>query len=206
MDRVVKSWIFGTISTDLAESALDRKDTARVAWLALETQFLGNWETRALYLDVDFRNHVQGDLTIADYYRQIKTMAQQLVDLGEPVSDRTLVLNVIRGLNERFRDIGRHLRRSHPFPTFKEALAELTLEELTMEHHASAPSTALLVATGKAASGTSSSSRPRQQQQPSRGKASGSRDSNSGGGKRKSRDSKDSQESPQQVRWQAAVH
>ena len=38
-------------------------------------------------------------------------MADDLADLGEPVTDRTLVLNVIRGLNENFTDIGRHLRR-----------------------------------------------------------------------------------------------
>lgn len=95
MDYVVKSWIFGTISADRAETALDRKDTARVAWLALETQFLGNRETRALHLNVHLHNSVQGDLTIADYHMQLKSIAQQLANLGEPISYRTLVLNVI---------------------------------------------------------------------------------------------------------------
>jgi hypothetical protein len=40
-----------------------------------------------------------------------------LVSFGDDVSDRTLVLNIIRGLNEKFSHIGVHLRRGCPFPT-----------------------------------------------------------------------------------------
>lgn len=69
MDYVVKSWISGMISAEFAKTALDREDTACAAWLALETQFLGKRETRALRLDVRFRNFIQGVLTIADYCR-----------------------------------------------------------------------------------------------------------------------------------------
>jgi len=146
MDCAVKSWIAGTISTDLAEMVIDRVATARTVWCALEDQFLGNRETRAFHLDVQFRNLVQGDLSIIDFCRRLKNMAQQLADLGEPVSDRTLTLNLLRGLNERFRDAGRHIRRGHPFPKFKDAVDELMLEELTMAHQAPTPPTALLAA------------------------------------------------------------
>jgi len=99
MDCVVKSWIFGTITDDLAASISARDSTARVAWLAVESQFLNNKETRALLLEVKFRNFVQGDLSIAEYCKEMKRMADMLEDLGETVTDRTLVLNVIRGLN-----------------------------------------------------------------------------------------------------------
>lgn len=61
-------------------------------------------------------------------------MEDMLGDLGEVVTDRTFVLNVIRGLNERFKTIGMHLRRSHPFPTFLGAKSDLLVEELTMEN------------------------------------------------------------------------
>jgi len=150
MDCVVKSWIAGTISTDLAEMVIDRVATARTVWCALEDQFLSNRETRTLHLDVQFRNLVQGDLSITDFCRRLKSMAQQLPDLGEPVSDRTLTLNLLRGLNERFRDAGRHIRRGQPFPKFKNAVDELILEELTMAQQAPTPPTALLAA-GKGA-------------------------------------------------------
>ena len=74
-------------------------------------------------------------------------MADDLADLGEPFIDRTLVLNVIRGLNENFTDIGRHLRRGRPFPTFLDVRNDLLLEEITAAQRNSAAPTALL-ATG----------------------------------------------------------
>ena len=101
---------------------IDRVATARTVWCALEDQFLSNRETRALHLDVQFRNLVQGDLSISVFCRRLKSMAQQLADLGEPVTNRTLTLNLIRGLNERFRDTGRHIRRGNPFPKFKDTV------------------------------------------------------------------------------------
>jgi hypothetical protein len=62
------------------------------------------------------------------------------------VSDRTLVLNIIRGLNENFQAIGLHLRRTDPLPTFLKVRAELQIEELTMAK--TAPAIALLSSSG----------------------------------------------------------
>jgi len=146
MDCVVQSWITGTLSDDLAEAISSRGATARDLWVAVETHFLGNRETRTILLDVEFHGFSQGDLSIADYCRRFKKMADQLDDLGSPVSDRTLVLNVLRGLNERFTSIGVHLRRARPFPTFKEAQAELLLEEMNMARQSSSAPPAAFVA------------------------------------------------------------
>ena len=100
MDCVVSSWIHGTVSSDIAD-ALDRGCTARAARLAVQDQFLGNKEHRALYLDAAFRDFSQGDLSINDYCSQFKKKAEKLRDLGEHITDRTLVLNILRGLNEQ---------------------------------------------------------------------------------------------------------
>ena len=159
MDCVVRSWLYGTLFGDLVDIVMARSDgaTARSAWLAIEAQFLGNHEACALILDAKFRTFVQGDLSITDYCKKFKRMADDLADLGETVQDRTLVLNVIRGLNKRFASIGRHLRRGRPFPTFIEVCDELILEELTMASPASASSTALLAgSTSGAPSGRAS--------------------------------------------------
>jgi hypothetical protein len=52
-----------------------------------------------LHLNAAFRTFSQGDLDINAYWRKLKGMADTLRDLGEPVNDRTLVLNLLRGLN-----------------------------------------------------------------------------------------------------------
>ena len=123
--------------------------SARAAWVAVESQFLGNRETRALYLDAQFRSFSQGDLSVTDYCRRLKRMEDDLCDLGEVVPDRTLVLNLIRGLNERFANIDLHLRCSHPFPSFLEAKDALRLEELTFAQHDTTP-TALVAGSSPA--------------------------------------------------------
>ena len=114
----MRTRITGTISDDLAEAVVERGTTARTTWLGIESQFRDNRETRAVYLDANFYNFTQGDLDITNYCRKLKGMADALRDLGEPVNDRTLVLNLLRGLNGRFEAIGLHLRRGHPFPSF----------------------------------------------------------------------------------------
>jgi hypothetical protein len=118
MDCVVRTWPFSTITDDLADTISEHHASARDIWLAIESQFLGNQATHALYADADFRTFCQGDLSVADYYWQYKCMAQDLRDLGQLVSDRTLVLNIIRGLNGRFEAISLHLRRTNPLPSF----------------------------------------------------------------------------------------
>jgi hypothetical protein len=55
MDSVVLSWLLGTITVDLQGTTHARDHTAQQLWVALEEQFLGNREARALHLDTQFR-------------------------------------------------------------------------------------------------------------------------------------------------------
>jgi hypothetical protein len=102
LNSIALSWIFGTISLDLHDLVRTHGGTARQAWVALEGQFLGNAEYCALQLDATFRTFVQGDLSVGEYCRRMKSMADALHDLGDPVSNRVLVLNVLRGLSSTY--------------------------------------------------------------------------------------------------------
>ncbi|KAG8058663.1 hypothetical protein GUJ93_ZPchr0002g24747 [Zizania palustris] len=155
MDYVVKTWLFGVISDDLADAIFDRGATARATWLAIESQFLGNRITRALFADQEFRSFSQGDLSVSEYCRRYKRMAEDLRDLGEPISDCTLVLNIIRGLNERFTALGLHLRRSCPLRSFLQVRDDLQLEELTMAKTHPTLAVALAAASGSGGSAPS---------------------------------------------------
>jgi hypothetical protein len=118
MDNVVLNWISNSISADLHQVVRERGCTARHLWLAIENQFLGNHEQRTLHLDAAFRTFVQGDLSINEYCRKFKAMADDLADLGTPVEDWILVLNILQGLNQRFEHVGSIILRYSPFPNF----------------------------------------------------------------------------------------
>jgi hypothetical protein len=117
LNSIVLTWIVGTISVDL-HSLLWNLPHARAAWLAIEGQFLGNVVARAFRLDAAFRTFVQGDLSVSEYFHKMKTMADSLGDLGCPIEDRILVLNVLRGLSDRYTHLRSLIMRQHPFPTF----------------------------------------------------------------------------------------
>ena len=95
MDSVILNWISNSISVNLHQVVWECGCTACHLWLAIENQFLGNHEQRILHLDTAFHNFVQGDLSVSEYCRKFKTMANGLADLGSPVEDRILVLNIL---------------------------------------------------------------------------------------------------------------
>jgi hypothetical protein len=70
---------------------------------------------------------------VSEYYRKFKAMADGLDDLGSPVEDRILILNILRGLNQRFEHVGSIIRRYSPFLNFLKVRDDLLLEEIHMD-------------------------------------------------------------------------
>jgi hypothetical protein len=134
-DSIVMSWISGIISLDLYNIVRTLDPTARVMWLSLETQFLGNAQTRALQLDAELRTLEQGDLSVGDYCRKMKTTGDGLHDLGFTVSEHVLVLNILQGLPSGYKAVRTLLTHQQPPPTFLQVRDALTLEELTRGLH-----------------------------------------------------------------------
>jgi hypothetical protein len=158
----VVTWILGTLSPELHEIIREPKETARQAWLAIEAQFLGNSELRVLQLDARFCAFKQGNFSIRDYCCRMRGMADDLRALGETVTSRHLVLNLLQGLNKRFDHMKIFIKRSQPFPFFHTVRNDLELEEIELDHSA---------AEGQASafySAPSRGGRPLQQQLPPR--------------------------------------
>jgi hypothetical protein len=133
MDIVVLNWISNSISADLHHVVHEHGCTTRHLWLAIKNQFLGNREHRILHLDAAFRTFVQGDLSINEYYRKFKVITDGLADLTAPVDNRILVLNILWGLNQRFKHVGSIIRRYSPFPNSLKDRDDLLLEKLHMD-------------------------------------------------------------------------
>jgi hypothetical protein len=162
LDSIMVTWILGTLSPELHEIVREPTETARQAWLAIEAQFLGNSESRVLQLNARFRAFKQGDLSVRDYCRRMKGMVDDLRALGETVTDRHLILNLLQGLNKKFDHIKIFIKRSQSFPSFHTVRNDLELEEIELDHSA---------AQGQASafySAPSGGGRPPQQQLPPR--------------------------------------
>jgi hypothetical protein len=63
-------------------------------------------------------------------------MANDLCALGETVTDRHLVLNLLQGLNKRFDHMNIFIKWSQLFPSFHTVRNDLELEEIELDHSA----------------------------------------------------------------------
>ncbi|KAM3223842.1 hypothetical protein ACQJBY_057304 [Aegilops geniculata] len=128
-DYTVLSWIYGSISIELFGIIMAPGSTARQVWDSIANLFHDNKKSRALALDAEFRNTPQGDMSIHDYCAKLKSLSDALGDVGITISDETLVLTVLRGLNEQFSHLRSFLPFQVPFPSFLQTRSALVLEE-----------------------------------------------------------------------------
>ncbi|KAI3800229.1 hypothetical protein L1987_35540 [Smallanthus sonchifolius] len=103
LDALVSQWIYSTISDDLLTRVLDTEATARTTWLKLEKIFLSNKQAKATALETRFVNLTLATCSsVDDYCQQLKELANQLVDVDQPITENRLVLQLVRGLSPEF--------------------------------------------------------------------------------------------------------
>jgi hypothetical protein len=139
----------------------------------------------------------QGDLSITEYSQKMKSLTDALRDVGHPVQDSQLVLNLLRGLNPRYSNTADDIANDKGgFPSFANPRDLLTMKELHLTNETKvANSTALLAGTGSSctnpggcrstSSSVQSSSGGGQQKKPAANNGSGGgygNNSSSGGG------------------------
>ncbi|GAA0165854.1 hypothetical protein LIER_21148 [Lithospermum erythrorhizon] len=130
LDAIVLKWIYVTISTDLLDTIIERDLTAMDAWNRLQDIFQDNQSSRAITLEQDFSSTCMADFPSASAYCQrLKSLADQLKNVGAPVSNNRLVLQMVSGLMEAYNGVGTHLRQSTPLPSVSKACSMVILEE-----------------------------------------------------------------------------
>ncbi|XP_045090696.1 uncharacterized protein [Aegilops tauschii subsp. strangulata] len=131
-DITIVLWIYATISDELYDVVQSPNNTAYHLWRELEVFFRDNAAGRTVHIGAEFRATVQGDLSIAQYCRRLKQLSDAMADVGEPVTDRSLTLQLVRGLSRRFHVMATLLPMQVPFPTFNQARSRLLLEEISL--------------------------------------------------------------------------
>ena len=141
-DGLVKLWLYGTLTEQLFPSTFQTGGSARDIWIRIENQFRNNKEARALQLDHDLRTTEIGDRTVHEYCQTLKSLSDLLANLESPVSDRSLVMYLLNGLNEKFDNIINVIKHKDPFPTFDTAKSMLLNEETRLKKGTKTPATA----------------------------------------------------------------
>ena len=138
LDAMVLKWIYATIFEDILNTILEPDSTAKEAWDRLQDIFQDNKTSRAITLEQEFSNTNMEDFPNASAYCQcLKMLADQLKNVGAPVSNNRLVLQMVDGLTEAYKGIGTLLRQHDPLPLFYQARSMLVLEEAGLSKKAS---------------------------------------------------------------------
>ncbi|KAJ9535464.1 hypothetical protein OSB04_un001410 [Centaurea solstitialis] len=139
LDAIVLQWIYNTISNDLLHTILKPNTTASQAWTALENIFQDNRNTRAIYLDSKFvSTRLDQHPNVSSYCQAMKMIADQLANVGNPVNNQRLVLQLIAGLNDSYEGVAMLIQQTNPLPDFYEVRSKLVMEEARKAHQAAA--------------------------------------------------------------------
>jgi hypothetical protein len=151
-DQCIISWLYNSISKDLIATVRTPKATGFTIWHKIRDHIRDNELHRAVYLEAEYHNLVQGDMDIKQYTGRLKQLADALHDIGQSVCETSQVLNLLCGLSSKYRHAIPAITAKQPPHTFLSARSYLLLEEhydwehvKTVVHHA-------LLATGGARS------------------------------------------------------
>jgi hypothetical protein len=89
---------------------------------------------------------------------RLKKLADSLRDVGYPVSEPCQMLNLLRGLNAKFRHVKPVINSKSPPHTFISARSYLLLEEMQLQHDAKMEAGTALYAVNSVDDATSNSS------------------------------------------------
>ncbi|XP_074318806.1 uncharacterized protein LOC141655637 [Silene latifolia] len=130
LDAIVKQWIYSTISIDLLHTILEPGATAQGAWDRLTDIFNDNKNTLAVMLEQQFSNiHMDKYPNVSSYCQALKMVADQLANVGAPVSETRLVLQLVTHVSDGFEGIATIIQQQDPLPPFYKARSMLALEE-----------------------------------------------------------------------------
>ena len=111
----------------LVYMVIDESTTAHEVWKRLKDIFHDNKDAKVIQLDNEIRNMNIGNLSVTDYFQEIKSKADRLANLGSTVCNSSLVTYAINDLRSGFPKIARIIRH-----TFDNVRSIVLLEESDM--------------------------------------------------------------------------
>lgn len=114
VDVTICLWFLATLSDDLHAVVLHDDGTAYSTWEAIIAFFTANKPARAMHLRREFHDFKQGDMSIAVYCSALQSLADDLSDVDDPISDIQLTMQLVEGLGEGFEIQAEYLRTALP--------------------------------------------------------------------------------------------
>lgn len=131
LDCLVKQWIYNAITPDLSHTIMKPSSYALDLWKHLQEIFQENRATRDVYLEEQFNNtHLVAFSNITYYCAWLKNLADQFENVGNPISETKMVLQLVVGLTKgEFDTVATLIQQTDLLRSFNKAQSQLLLEE-----------------------------------------------------------------------------
>ena len=103
-DRMILSWIYSSLTPEIMGQIVGYQ-SSHAAWFALERIFSASSRARVMQLRLEFQTTRKGSLTMMEYILKLKSLADNLAAIGEPVTDRDQILQLLGGLGADYNSI-----------------------------------------------------------------------------------------------------
>jgi hypothetical protein len=127
-DCCVTNWIYTALIKVVFDIVYKPRASSFTIWTNIEGLFRDNELQCTVYLEAEFRTLQQGDLSMTEYCSCLKQLADNLHDVGQPVYEPSQVLNLLRGLNTKYRHVKQVITSKFPPHTIMSARSYLLLE------------------------------------------------------------------------------
>ncbi|KAK9674037.1 hypothetical protein RND81_12G206700 [Saponaria officinalis] len=127
VDANVLQWIYGTLSDDLLPRVFEDESTPREALVRVKNIFNNNKEARTAALEQEFNALRLANMPLLEAYCQrLHELAGMLKDVDSSVTDRRLVIQLVRGLPTEYDTVASYINQT--LPNFETARSMLELE------------------------------------------------------------------------------
>ncbi|XP_076900371.1 uncharacterized protein LOC143554523 [Bidens hawaiensis] len=107
IDALILQWIYSTVSDDILDRNIDNDISAITAWNKIQDIYLNNKQARALALEHEFTNmKLTNSAGFDEYCQKPKELTGKLADVGQPMTETRLVLQLVSSLPLELDTIG----------------------------------------------------------------------------------------------------
>ncbi|KAL9226239.1 hypothetical protein vseg_002073 [Gypsophila vaccaria] len=145
LDAIVKQCLYDTIFSDLLQTVVESGSTAKQTWERIRHLFLDNKHSRVVLLEHQLSvTHMDHFLNVSSYCQALKSLADQLKNVGTPITNYRLARYMVKNLSAGYDSIAALIQQGDPLPQFLKDRSMLTLEETRKAKAASASPTTVL--------------------------------------------------------------
>jgi len=100
-DKLILSILLSSMSEDIL-GQLTQYKTSRAVWDALHTMFSAQNRARTMQLRYQLSHLKKKDMTAADYFQKMKTLADTMASIGNPLQDQEILGYMLAGLGSLY--------------------------------------------------------------------------------------------------------